>query len=104
MTDRFHLHVGIDWGSDTHAVRIADADGHVLADLSIEHCSTGIGQLLDTLAAHSSGELDRVAVAIETPRGPVVEALVEHGCQVFACNPKQLDRLRDRYSMARKKD
>jgi transposase len=104
MTDRFHLHVGIDWGSTTHDVRIADADGHALADLTIEHSSTGIARLLDTLAAHAAGEFASVAVAIETPRGPVVEALVERGCHVFACNPKQLDRFRDRYSMARKKD
>jgi transposase len=104
MTDRFLLHVGIDWGSLKHDVRIADADGQILADLSIEHSSAGIARLLDTLAAHSSGQFDRVAVAIETPRGPVVEALVERGCQVFACNPKQLDRFRDRYSMAGKKD
>jgi transposase len=104
MTDRFHLHVGIDWGSDKHDVRIADADGHPLATLTVEHSSTGIALLLDALAAHSRGEFDQIAVAIETPRGPVVEALVERGCQVFACNPKQLDRFRDRYSMAGKKD
>ena len=104
MTDRFLLYVGIDWGSDKHDVRIADAAGRTLTDLTIEHSSAGIARLLDTLAAHSLGEFDRIAVAIETPRGPVVEALVERGCQVFACNPKQLDRFRDRYSMARKKD
>jgi transposase len=104
MTDHFLLHVGIDWGSDKHDVHIADADGQPLARLTIEHSSAGIARLLDTLAAHSLGEFDRIAVAIETPRGPVVEALVERGCEVFACNPKQLDRFRDRYSMAGKKD
>lgn len=104
MTDRFLLHVGIDWGSDKHDVRIADADGQVLLDLAIEHSSTGIAHLIDTLATLSVGAFEAIAVAIETPRGPVVEALVERGCQVFACNPKQLDRFRDRYSMAGKKD
>jgi transposase len=104
MTDPFRLHVGIDWGSDTHDVRIANGDGQTLADFSVEHSSAGIARLLDTLTAHGLGEFDRIAVAIETPRGPVVEALIERGCQVFACNPKQLDRFRDRYSMARKKD
>lgn len=104
MTDRFLLHVGIDWGSTKHDVRIADADGQARSAVAIEHSSSGIAQLLETLTALSAGELERVAVAIETPRGPVVEALVEHGCRVFACNPKQLDRFRDRYSMAGKKD
>lgn len=104
MTDPFHLHVGIDWGSDKHDVRIADTNGQPLVDLCVEHSSAGIARLLDTLATHSLDRFDSVAVAIETPRGPIVEALVERGCQVFACNPKQLDRFRDRYSMAGKKD
>jgi len=104
MTDCFAVHVGIDWGSDHHDVCIADADGQPLATLTIEHSSSGIAHLLDTLATYSLGEFDHIRVAIETPRGPVVEALVERGCQVFACNPRQLDRFRDRYTMAGKKD
>jgi transposase len=43
-------------------------------------------------------------VAIETPRGPVVEMLLERGFQVFALNPKQLDRFRDRFTVAGAKD
>src|SRR5215211_3245782 len=38
------------------------------------------------------------------PRGPVVEALLERGLQVFSINPKQLDRFRDRFSVAGAKD
>lgn len=38
------------------------------------------------------------------PRGAVVETLAEHGFAVFAINPKQLDRFRDRYSPAGAKD
>jgi len=45
-----------------------------------------------------------IAVAIERPRGPVVEILLEHGFAVFAINPKQLDRFRDRFSVAGAKD
>ena len=40
-----------------------------------------------------------IAVAIEVPRGPVVEAFLEGGFAVFSINPKQLDRFRDRYSV-----
>jgi transposase len=46
----------------------------------------------------------KIAVAIETPRGPVVEALLERGFAVYAINPKQLDRFRDRFSPAGAKD
>jgi hypothetical protein len=37
-------------------------------------------------------------VAIETPRGAVVETLVERQFKVFAINPKQMDRFRDRHT------
>jgi transposase len=43
-------------------------------------------------------------VAIEVPHGPVVDSLVDRGFVVHAINPKQLDRLRDRFSVAGAKD
>jgi transposase len=43
-------------------------------------------------------------VAIEIPHGPVVEALIERGFSVQAINPKQMDRFRDRFTMAGAKD
>ena len=52
----------------------------------------------------AGGKPDRIAVAIEVPRGPVVEALLEGGLAVFSINPKQLDRFRDRYTVAGAKD
>ena len=47
---------------------------------------------------------ETVGVAIETPRGPVVESLLANGLAVHSINPKQLDRFRDRYSPAGAKD
>src|SRR6185503_8876948 len=47
---------------------------------------------------------DAVAVAIEVPHGPVVDSLIDRGFVVHAINPKQLDRLRDRFSVAGAKD
>jgi hypothetical protein len=52
----------------------------------------------------SAGEPHRVAVAIEVPQGAIVEGLVERGFHVFAIHPKQLDRFRDRHSVAGAKD
>jgi hypothetical protein len=52
----------------------------------------------------SRGKPEQVAVAIEVPRGPVVELLVERRFAVFAINPKQLDRFRDRFTIAGAKD
>ena len=45
-----------------------------------------------------------VGVAIETPSGPVVESLLEHGVAVHSINPTQRDRFRDRFSPAGAKD
>jgi hypothetical protein len=43
-------------------------------------------------------------VAIEVPRGPVVETLIEGGVKVHAINPKQMDRFRDRFTLAEAKN
>ena len=51
-----------------------------------------------------AGPAPAIAVAIEVPHGPVVEALLERGFQVHAINPKQLDRFRDRFTVAGAKD
>jgi hypothetical protein len=48
--------------------------------------------------------VSEVAVAIEVPRGALVEALEEMGAHVYHVNPKQLDRMRDRYSASGAKD
>jgi hypothetical protein len=45
-----------------------------------------------------------VAIAIEMPAGAIVEMLVEHSYAAFSLNPKQLDRFRDRHSVAGAKD
>ncbi len=45
-----------------------------------------------------------VAIAIEVSWGALVETLVEHGFAVFSINPKQVDRFRDRFTVAGAKD
>ena len=60
--------------------------------------------MADWLLSFAAGKADQVGVAIETPRGPVVESLLERGFAVHAINPKQLDRFRDRISPAGAKD
>ena len=51
-----------------------------------------------------TGRASAVAVAVEVPHGPVVDVLLDRGFIVHAINPKQLDRLRDRFSIAGAKD
>jgi transposase len=49
-------------------------------------------------------KIARLSVAIEQPRGAVVETLLEKGIAVFSINPKQLDRFRDRHTVSGAKD
>jgi transposase len=62
-----------------------------------------MAQLRDLLGK-LEGAPDRVAVAIETPRGAIVESLLERQFPVFSLNPKQMDRFRDRHTVAGAKD
>jgi transposase len=52
----------------------------------------------------AGGDANSAAVAIEVPRGAMVESLVENDLAVFAINPKQMDRFRDRHTVAGAKD
>jgi transposase len=63
-----------------------------------------LNDLVAWLESLSDGNLKEVWVGIEMPHGAVVETLLERGCQVFSINPKQLDRFRDRHSLAGAKD
>lgn len=100
----FAWYVGIDWASETHQVCLLNGQGKRIAERVIAHSGEGIASLLEWLVTQSEGQPATVAVAIETPRGALVESLVERGVAVFAVNPKQVDRFRDRHSVAGAKD
>lgn len=99
----YELYVGVDWATETHQVCLLSPDGQRLGELAVPHTGAGLAALRTALGQRVS-EPSRIAVAIEVPHGAVVEALLEHGCHVFAINPKQLDRFRDRHSVAGAKD
>lgn len=93
--------VGIDWASTEHQVCLLSPKGPV--QRAFTHDALGLGAMIDWLAAQAD-DPEQVAVAIEMPHGPVVEALMDRQIAVFAINPKQLDRFRDRFSPAGAKD
>jgi transposase len=96
--------VGVDWATEAHQVCVVDRQGVVLKEREVEHSATGLAEFLQWIERLSGGALDAVAVGIEVPRGAVVETLLERGIAVFAINPKQSDRFRDRFSPAGAKD
>src|SRR5438552_3930716 len=104
MTQAEYLvRVGIDWASESHQICILDKDGN-RTEHPVPHTSAGLMALATELAALNPEDPGRVAVAIEVPRGPVVDTLLERGMHVFSLNPKQLDRFRDRHTVAGAKD
>jgi len=99
-----HWFVGVDWGREAHQVCVLDAAGAIVGERAFAHGGGGLAELCDWVVASAGGDPAAVAVAIEVPHGPVVETLLERGFRVYAVNPKQLDRFRDRFCVAGAKD
>lgn len=102
MSD-YELYVGIDWATQFHQVCLVSPAGRRQEERSVPHSGAGLTALVDDLTQRV-GDPARIAVGLEVPRGALVDILLERGCHVFALNPKQLDRFRDRHTVAGAKD
>ncbi len=105
MTDQREWYAGVDWASESHHVFLTDADGRRIAERSFQHGGEGLAEMAAWLMATSGAAAAfQIQVAIEVPHGPVVETLIERAFKVHAINPKQMDRFRDRFTLAGAKD
>jgi len=105
MTGQRQWYVGVDWASDSHHVLLTDADGRKIAERVFKHGGEGLAEMAAWLLATSgAAEASQIQVAIEVPHGPVVETLMERAFKVHVINPKQMDRFRNRYTLAGAKD
>ncbi|HEY6293420.1 MAG TPA: IS110 family transposase [Terriglobia bacterium] len=104
VPNHFRFFVGIDWGSQRHRICLLNREGTWQQERWVDHNGSSLADLVSWLLSQTSASPGEIAVAIEVPRGPIVETLVEQGFAVFSINPKQLDRFRDRYSPAGAKD
>jgi transposase len=100
----YQLFVGVDWATEEHQICVIDPERRLIENKSIQHSGLALLELADWLSTLAGGVTASVGVAIETPRGAIVETLVERGFHVYAINPKQLDRFRDRHTVAGAKD
>lgn len=96
--------IGVDWAYRTHQFCLVDATGKVLEQGPLAHEGGAVRAWLAGLLRRAAGNPAALAAAIETPRGILVETLLDSGIAVFAINPKQLDRLRDRHFPSGAKD
>ncbi len=95
---------GVDWATEKHDVCVVDPGGRVLGERAFTADAVGLAAMADWLVKEGGAPPGRIGVAIEVPHGPVVETLLERGFAVHSINPKQLDRFRDRFSVAGAKD
>lgn len=96
--------VGIDWAQDFHVACVLSPAGEMTREETVQHSPAALDDFCRSLSALVDGANATVFVGIEVPHGPVVEMLLERGFTVFSINPKQLDRFRDRFSVAGAKD
>jgi transposase len=105
MTNQERWYAGVDWASESHHLFLTDGDGRRIGERVVKHGGEGLAEMAAWLMATSgAGEPGQVSIAIEVPHGPVVETLIERGFAVHAINPKQMDRFRDRFTLAGAKD
>lgn len=96
--------VGLDEGWEKVFACLLEGDGGQRATRTFDADVAGLCGLVDWLLGWVGGEVERLAVALERPDGPVAELLLARGVALFTINPKQVDRFRDRHSVGGAKD
>lgn len=96
------LFVGDDWAEAHHDVELVDEAGQVLGRRRLPEGVAGLAALHGLVGDHLEDEAEPadVLVGIETDRGPWVQALVAAGYIVFAVNPLQVARYRERHGVS----
>jgi transposase len=96
------LFVGDDWAEDHHDVELMDASGRRLAKARLPEGIAGMAAMHELVGGHvaDQADADEVVVGIETDHGLWVTALVAAGYRVYAINPLQVARYRERHSVS----
>jgi transposase len=96
------LLIGDDWSEEHHDVEVMDTSGRRLAKARLPEGVKGMARLHAMIGEQLGDDADdaEVLVGIETDRGPWVQALIAAGYRVFAVNPLQAARYRDRLSVS----
>jgi transposase len=99
------LFIGDDWAENHHDVELMDVTGRRLTKARLPEGVAGIARLHAMIGEQLGKDADerdtgQVAVGIETDRGPWVAALITAGYTVFAVNPLQASRYRERHGVS----
>jgi hypothetical protein len=93
--------VGLDLGNTNHAVCVTNGAGQVLVEKLVANDLVAV-----TTLCHATEGVARsqVHVGVESRHAAIVDTLQGLGFQLFTINPKQVDRFRERASVAGAKD
>lgn len=97
------IFVGDDWAEAHHDVELVDEGGRVLVRRRLPEGVAGLSALHALIADHlgdDDADPASVVIGIETDRGPWVGALVAAGYLVYAINPLQVARYRERHGVS----
>jgi transposase len=96
------LFLGNDWAEAHHDIELVDESGRRLARRRLPEGVDGLAALHALIADHLAEDAEpaEVVVGIETDRGPWVAALIAGGYTVYAVNPLQVARYRERHGTA----
>lgn len=94
--------VGDDWAEGHHDVELMDLSGRTLARARLAEGPAGMARLHAMIGEHLDQDDDQaeVRVGIETDRGLWVTALAAAGYAVYAINPLQAARYRERHTVS----
>jgi transposase len=97
------LFIGIDWADEDHDVFITNEIGTSLDAFAIDDSILGLHQFNSTVSSYEV-EPNDVHIAIETPHGLIVNALIRQGYNVYPINPKAVRNERKTYRSSDARD
>ena len=96
-------YIGLDWADDHHDVSLQEADARTVERGQVTHTPEALSEWIAGLRQRFGGRY--VGICLETSRGPVVHALLEHEFIVlYPVNPKSLKRFRETFAPSGAKD
>jgi transposase len=95
--------IGLDWGDQEHAIALRARGGSGVETFTLAHSAEGLHGWLEGLRERFSGE--PVAIAVESSKGAVVAALLEHPwVLIYPVHPATSRRFSTAFTPSRAKD
>lgn len=95
--------IGIDWADTHHDISLQATDGPSVESRRIAHTPAALAEWLAGLGVRFGGR--PLGVAVETSRGPLIHALLEHAFIVlYPVNPRSLKQFRQAFTPSGAKD